>query len=331
MDDETLAALEIAYSVIEDSIIEFQLNYDDVQLELEHRVNLSWLGIKGLSGGTADIIIRCFEDGVLTELKLIDYKHGVGVSIDADDNPQLMIYGLGIIGQNADPDMRVHMEIVQPRDFKNSNPVRSSHMTAQDLYVWAEDKLRPAAEKTLWDEPAFGPTFKRCQFCDASAVCPKLNRDALKISELGEDAKHLTKEERTYFFERADNIRLYLRKLEALVVAEVLDGEKYPGLKVVRKVTRRRWQASAINDGSDIHEILGDTMFKPRQPIGLGDMEKALAANVGRQDAKLMMSESTWKPIGDLTVALLSDRRKAVEVESSASDDFKHITSEPDD
>ena len=324
--EDIFEAVDTAYELINDALTEFRLNYDKVELELEHRIDLSWIGIKGLEGGTADIIIRCYdENNFLAEIMIIDYKHGVGVSVEAEDNPQLLIYALGVLGENADDDTMVHLRIVQPRDFKNSNPMRKETTTVLDLYEWMSNKLKPAADKVMWETPVFGPSFKRCQFCDASAVCPKLNRDALKISELGEDAKNLSKEEQVYFFERADNIRLYLRKLETIISAKMLDGEQFPGLKVVRKVTRRRWTKNYIEPDGPIHDILGERMYKPRAPIGLGDMEKALAAEIGRKDAKALMADATWKPEGDLTVAPLSDRRRAVEVESSAKDDFKDL------
>ena len=326
MEEETFTALETAYEIIEQTILDLKLDYDEVVLNLEQKVKPAWMGIKGLTGGTADIVVLAYDGVILEELHVIDYKHGVGVSVEADQNPQLMIYALALLGPNANRQAKVTMEIVQPRDFKNSNPSRKMTMTAEQLYEWMEVELRPAAERTLWDKPVFGPAFKRCQFCDAAKVCPKLSRDALKIAELAEEKKELSKEERLYFFERADNIRLYLRKIESTVGAEMLDGEHYDGLKLVRKTTRRRYTSSAIREDSQIHDVLGDGMFKPRQPLGLGDMEKALASEMGRQDAKALMRDATWKPEGELTVALVSDRRKAVEPQSSAAEDFKGLT-----
>jgi hypothetical protein len=60
-------------------------------LFVEVRVDLSpWLG-EG-SGGTADAII--LRKGSTT---VVDFKYGMGERVDAERNPQLMLYALGAV------------------------------------------------------------------------------------------------------------------------------------------------------------------------------------------------------------------------------------------
>lgn len=62
---------------------------DSAAIFLEQRVDYSDYTAPG-SFGTADCVIVAGDT-----LKIVDYKHGVGVPVECDHNPQLMLYALG--------------------------------------------------------------------------------------------------------------------------------------------------------------------------------------------------------------------------------------------
>ena len=85
-------------------------NCSDPIVLIEQRVDFSAYVPDGF--GTADCII--VADGVL---KVVDYKHGMGVEVSAEENPQMMCYALGALNlfdSIYDIDM-ASMTIYQPR------------------------------------------------------------------------------------------------------------------------------------------------------------------------------------------------------------------------
>ena len=104
---------------------------------IEQRVDFSRWVEQGF--GTSDAII--ISDGTL---RVIDYKHGLGVLVEADNNPQMMCYALGALELfDAIYDIdSVAMTVYQPR----RQNVSTFEMSKDDLYRWAEEVLKPTAE-----------------------------------------------------------------------------------------------------------------------------------------------------------------------------------------
>ena len=88
--------------------------------------------------GTSDCVLV-----VGTTLHIVDYKHGKGVHVEVEDNPQLMIYGLGALNLlDVIYDIEgVRLSIVQPR-ISNTG---SWTITRTALLNWGDNTLRPLA------------------------------------------------------------------------------------------------------------------------------------------------------------------------------------------
>ena len=96
---------------------------------IEQRVDFSRWVEQGF--GTADCII--IADGTL---RVIDYKHGLGVLVSAEENPQMQCYALGaleLFDDIYDID-QVSMTIYQPR----RQNVSTYEISKDDLYRWAD-------------------------------------------------------------------------------------------------------------------------------------------------------------------------------------------------
>ncbi len=103
---------------------------------IEQRLDYSAYVPEGF--GTGDLLI--VADHVLT---VIDLKYGKGVAVEAEHNPQMMLYGLGaleLFGAIYDIDI-VRMTIYQPR----LESVSTWEITVPELMEWVEMELKPKA------------------------------------------------------------------------------------------------------------------------------------------------------------------------------------------
>ena len=104
---------------------------------IEQRVDFSRWVEQGF--GTSDAIL--ISDGTM---HVIDYKHGLGILVCAEDNPQMKCYALGaleLFDDIYDIDT-VSMTIYQPR----RQNVSTYEVSKDDLYQWADEVLKPTAD-----------------------------------------------------------------------------------------------------------------------------------------------------------------------------------------
>lgn len=148
-------------------------------LLVEQRIDFSrWVNMPE-QFGTADAIVI---DDRQSELQIHDLKYGMGVAVDAEHNPQLMIYGLGAMdryGVLGDFE-RFRFCIHQPRLYRTSEWI----CTREELLAFGEELTEAAyrAEHVLQNfnngalprGDAYAPSEKTCKFCKAKATCPAL-------------------------------------------------------------------------------------------------------------------------------------------------------------
>ena len=100
----------------------------------------------------------------------MDYKHGKGVEVSAERNPQMMCYALGSIRMfDGLYDIEsIWMIIFQPR----LSNISEYTISKADLLTWAQDTLVPAAKLAHAGEGTFC-AGAHCQFCRIKATCRK--------------------------------------------------------------------------------------------------------------------------------------------------------------
>lgn len=112
----------------------------DPVILIEQRVDFSRWVEQGF--GTSDAIL--ISDGTM---HVIDYKHGLGVLVSAEDNPQMKCYALGaleLFDSIYDIDT-VAMTIYQPR----RQNISTCQIAKDDLYRWADEVLKPTSRPGL--------------------------------------------------------------------------------------------------------------------------------------------------------------------------------------
>lgn len=133
----------------------------DPKVLIEQRVDFFRWVEQGF--GTADCII--IADGTL---RICDYKHGLGVLVDATDNPQMKCYALGaleLFDDIYDID-NVSMTIYQPR----RQNISTFEIFKDALYKWADEVLKPTADLAFAGDGNF-LCGEWCGFCKAKHEC----------------------------------------------------------------------------------------------------------------------------------------------------------------
>ena len=133
----------------------------DPKVLIEQRLDFSCYVPDGF--GTGDCLIVADK-----LLHIIDFKYGQGVLVDAEKNPQMMLYALGALRifdclYNI---TEVSMSIYQPR----RENVSTWTISVKELDEWAEKTLKPRAELAFKGEGEYCPG-SWCQFCKAAVKC----------------------------------------------------------------------------------------------------------------------------------------------------------------
>ena len=133
----------------------------DPTVLIEQRLDFSRYVESGF--GTGDCVV--IADGTI---HIVDYKHGQGVLVEAEDNPQMKLYALGaleIFDGIYDIDT-VSMTIYQPR----RENISTHTVSVESLYRWAKEILKPTAALAYAGDGEFG-CGEWCRFCKAKHEC----------------------------------------------------------------------------------------------------------------------------------------------------------------
>ena len=295
------ADMEHATDAYCDVVMEKYLSAKDqdasTRLLLEQRLDYSRWVPSGF--GTGDCVI--VSDSLL---EIADLKYGLGIPVDAVDNPQLRLYGLGAIakfGQLYDfPAVR--MTIIQPR----LESVSEETLGRVELLDWAEAEVREKAQQAWKGIGEFVPG-EHCRFCPAKAVCSARVSEALKLFRYGFESPGLIPDEQVPgILETLDVAEAWIKDFRAYAEKQALNGQKFPGWKLVRgKKPNRRWadpeevRAQLLRAGYAPGQI-ETTSLKP-----VGEIEKTIGAKAFRALVGGLVAQGE----GRLTLVPESDKR----------------------
>lgn len=282
----------------------------DAQLLVEVRLDFSAYIPEAF--GTADAVI--IADGCM---EVIDFKYGKGVRVEAEDNPQMMIYALGAyeafsFEYNI---TEVRMTIVQPR----IDNLSESTMTAADLLAWAENELKPKAEEAHGTRGVQMPGAW-CKFCKVKTTCKALATVCTETVKTHTDPRTVSKEDmETIILPMLETVKTWLAGMEEYSLQQALAGVAYRGFKVVEGRSRRE-----ITDPAAVMGLLGEegfaeeTYIRPTELRSLTELEKL----VGKKRFATLCSDYIRKPQGKPALVPVTDKRPAF---NAAAEDFKDI------
>lgn len=258
--------------------------------------------------GTGDCLIVADDT-----LHIVDFKYGLGVLVEAEHNPQMMLYALGALAIYQDLyDIEfVAMTIFQPR----RENVSTWTISVSELLDWAENELKPKAELAAKGEGEYC-SGDWCTFCRAKATCRKRAEDNLKMARLDfQDPPLLSDEEVAEVLTQLPDLTKWAAEVQEYALEQATKhGKHWTGFKIVRSVSRRKYTdeekvaQTAIKAGYE--DIYRSTL------IPITEMEKLM----GKKNFAEILGDLVYKPQGKLILAPETDKRPAVE---DVFEDFK--------
>ncbi len=278
---------------------------------IEKRVDFSRYVSEGF--GTADCLILAGDT-----LHVIDYKHGKGVVVDADHNPQMMLYALGAMNELSllYRFKSVHMVIVQPR----VNNISEFTMTADELVEWGESVVKPKAEAAISGNGTF-EAGDWCRFCRAKQQCKTRyeSNDSL-YPELSErhDPRLITLKELGEYLKRGKDMAAWLEDMREYALSESLAGADVPGWKAVEGRGSRAFTDTDEAVDTLIKNGIDESVLYERRVLTLAQMEKA----VGKKAFGELVGDLVVKNPGKPTLVEESDKRPKITNQPTAADVF---------
>ena len=303
-----------------DSYVEFVLEQIEVAKQhcadpfvlIEQQLDFSCYVPDGF--GTGDCLIVADK-----LLHIIDFKYGLGVLVEAEENPQMMLYALGalrLFDALYDIDT-ISMSIFQPR----RENVSTWTITVAELEEWAEKTLRPKAELAFKGEGEFNPG-PWCTFCKAAVKCRARTEEKLALAQY-EFAKPplLTDEEIEDILSRLDDLTKWANEIAAYAQdAAINHGKQWNGFKLVEGRSIRKYSDETAVIAAATAAGYRDIYKKSLIPIT--EMEKLM----GKKTFAEVLGGLVIKPQGKPTLVPASDKRPAIH--TGANHDFTEITEE---
>ena len=281
--------------------------------------------------GTCDCVMIGGDELIIT-----DYKHGKGVPVSAQDNPQMLLYALGALKLYrpiyGDMIRRVSTYIDQPR----LGSYDGASMTVEELLTWGES-IKPKAAAAFMGTGEFAPG-EWCRFCRAKAKCRAradqntaledfkdcipLGRSIPMQAEYDatgfKPSNCLTDEEIGALLVRAEGLVAWYNDLKEYALAACLNGKTIPGWKAVEGRSTRAWTdqdaaLEALMAGGVEEAIIYD-----RVPKTLAQLEKV----IGKQRFGELVGGMITKSPGKPALAAESDKRPAY---NGATADFSEV------
>lgn len=277
----------------------------------EKRVDFSRYVPEGF--GTADCLILAGDT-----LHVVDYKHGKGVVVDADHNPQMMLYALGAMDELSllYRFKSVHMTIVQPR----VNNISEFTLTADELTEWGEMVVKPKAEAAISGKGEF-EAGDWCRFCRAKQQCKTRyeSNDSL-YPELSaqHDPRLITLEELGRYLKRGKDMAAWLEDMKEYALSESLAGADVPGWKAVEGRGSRAFTDTDEAVDTLIKNGIDESVLYERRVLTLAQMEKA----VGKKAFGELVGDLVVKNPGKPTLVEESDKRPRITNQPTAADVF---------
>lgn len=277
---------------------------------IEKRVDFSVYVPEGF--GTADCLILAGDT-----LHVIDYKHGEGVVVDADHNPQMMLYALGAMHDYSllYSFKTIKMAIVQPR----VNNISEFEISSEELKEWGETVVKPKAQEAYAED---GHTFEAgewCGFCRAKKQCKaRCEANAALHSATQQDPRLISYEELGRYLSVGQDLESWFKDLKEYALSESLKGENVPGWKAVEGRGSRSFVDGDVAIKTLIDAGIDESILYERKVLTLAQIEKTL----GKTEFNTLVGEQVIKNPGKPTLVVDTDKRPRITNQPTAAQVF---------
>lgn len=282
----------------------------DPVLLIEQKLDFSCYVPEGF--GTGDCII-IFDD----KLHIIDFKYGQGIFVEAEHNPQMMLYALGALEiYDALYDIKeVAMTIFQPR----RENVSTWTIPIEELKAWAEEELKPKARMAYDGEGEYLPG-EWCTFCKAAVKCRARAEEKMKLARLEfKMPPLLTDAEIEEVLNVLPDLTKWANEITAYASeAAIHHGKEWNGFKVVEGRSNRKYRDELlVAEAAREH---GYTDIYRQTLIPMTEMQKLM----GKSTFEEILGDLIYKPPGKPTLVPNTDKRPAMNV-TNAENEFDKI------
>lgn len=282
---------------------------DDPLVLIEQRLDFSRYVPDGF--GTGDCVI--IADGTL---HIVDFKYGQGILVNAEENPQMMLYALGALElfEHLYDVADVSMTIYQPR----RENISTWTVSAEHLRDWAEKVLKPTA-KLAYDGNGDYISGSHCQFCRAAVKCRARAEEKLKLAAFEFALPPLlTDEDIEEILTKLEDLTSWANDIKVYALdASVSHGKQWRGFKLVEgRSVRKYGDENAVAEAA---KSAGYRDIYRQSLITLTEMERL----IGKSKFNEVLGELIVKPPGKPTLVPVSDKRPAIN--NNAKNDFTEV------
>lgn len=282
----------------------------DPVLLIEQKLDFSCYVPEGF--GTGDCIIISDD-----KLHIIDFKYGQGIFVEAEHNPQMMLYALGALEiYDALYDIKeVAMTIFQPR----RENVSTWTIPIEELKAWAEEELKPKARMAYDGDGEYLPG-EWCTFCKVSVKCRARAEEKMKLARLEfKMPPLLTDAEIEEVLDVLPDLTKWANEITAYATeAAIHHGKEWNGFKVVEGRSNRKYRDELlVAEAAREH---GYTDIYRQTLIPMTEMQKLM----GKSAFEEILGDLIYKPPGKPILVPNTDKRPAMNV-TNAENEFDKI------
>lgn len=258
--------------------------------------------------GTADMVI--VTDRVA---HVIDLKLGRGVEVSAEENPQLMAYGLGVLEMM---EMLYDIEIVRLTIFQpRINNFSSWEITPEALKKWGNEILKPRSAMALAGEGEFH-AGSWCRFCKAKNQCRARAEEFLRLAKMEfRPPDLLSEEEISEILKISDELAKWAADVYSFAQDQaIIHGKQWKGYKLVEGRSNRKY--SSEEEVAEAAKAAGYTDIYKQSLIGVTEMERLM----GKKEFSRILGKLVYKPKGKITLVPDTDKREAINKATAMAD-----------
>ena len=282
----------------------------DPVILIEQKLDFSCYVPEGF--GTGDCIIISDD-----KLHIIDFKYGQGILVEAEHNPQMMLYALGALEiYDALYDIKeVSMTIFQPR----RENVSIWTIPIEELKAWAEEELKPKAQMAYDGDGEYLPG-DWCTFCKAAVKCRTRAEEKMRLARMEfKMPPLLTDAEIEEVLTVLPDLTKWANEITAYATeAAIHHGKEWNGFKVVEGRSNRKYRDELlVAEAAKEH---GYTDIYRQSLIPMTEMQKLM----GKSAFEDILGDLIYKPPGKPTLVPNTDKRPAMNV-TNAENEFNEI------
>lgn len=258
--------------------------------------------------GTGDCVIVAG-----TTLHIVDYKHGKGVQVEAENNSQMLLYALGAleIFDGIYDIETISMTIYQPRRAN----VSTYSITIDELLDWAENTLVPAAKLANSGEGEL-ECGEWCKFCKVKQDCRKRAEYNMELAKYDFQLPPLLEDvDIEMVLHRIDGLVSWANEIKEYALQAAIGGKEWSGFKLVEGRSNRKY-----TDETVVANAVTAAGFDPYEHKVLGIT--AMTSLLGKKKFEEILGSFTIKPQGKPTLVASSDKRPTMQ---TAKNDFNNL------